>query len=571
MSSRRRDRRDALVARLWFEAGGIVTWPLAPVQERRPGSSHQGVKGDGGGPVQVICGISIGTCHFLASHGVPSYDALMNLPLDMPKARLLTMVPQIVPSRTCLTCEVCCRFPESDSFLRPYLTAEEIARAVALGLDPSYFPNSAGGQIGLVPHPSGEGFICPAFDVETSRCRIYDGRPLDCRLYPYAVMWDSATKDVVLGWDSKCPFMEGAPAHDIAGTAERMAAMLESDPVRRTLSEHPRLIGRFQDDVAIIRPLPRVSDALEEAANALTVRPLTPQDRPRVEAALAATRPDVPMPLAAFSFAGQYVWHSSLEYSWIEIERHLCLFAGSPDGIFMALPPLGPGPLLPPLAEAFRYMRIRNRGSQTTRIENVPADYLPELTARGFRHVRKEADYVYRASDLADLPGDRYKSQRAACNRFEREYRSQCEPYQASHRTACLELLRTWRAQKEESDQHEWGRLLLADAVSAHEVALNDPQAAGLIGAVVTIDGVVRAYTFGMWLTSTVFCVAIEVADRTIPGLAQFIFRECCRAVRSRGAEYINTMDDSGLPNLARSKGSYHPVTMLSNFIVVEG
>jgi hypothetical protein len=29
-------------------------------------------------------------------------------------------------------------------------------------------------------------------------------------------------------------------------------------------------------------------------------------------------------------------------------------------------------------------------------------------------------------------------------------------------------------------------------------------------------------------------------------------------------------MDDSSLPNLARSKGSYHPMTMLSNFIVVE-
>ncbi|WP_447601627.1 phosphatidylglycerol lysyltransferase domain-containing protein [Nitrospira sp. Nam80] len=494
----------------------------------------------------------------------------MTLPLDVPKMRPLPMVPQIVPSRTCLTCEVCCRFPEADSFLRPYFTAEEIAQAVALGLDRSFFPNPAGGQIDLVPHPSGEGFTCPAFNVDTSRCRIYDGRPLDCRLYPYAIMWDSATKDVVLGWDNKCPFMDGAPSQDIAGTADRTAALLESDMVAPTLSQHPRLIGRFQEDVAIIRPLPRVSEALQRAASAHAMRPLTPQDRPRVEAALAATRPNVPMPLAAFSFAGHYVWHSSLNYFWSEIERHLCIFAGSPDGIFMALPPLGPGPLLPSLTEAFRYMRIRNRGAHTTRVENVPAEYLPEIAALGFRHVPKEPDYLYRASDLAGLPGDRYKSQRAACNRFERDHQSQCEPYQAAHRTACLELFRTWRAQKEEADRHEWGGLLLADAVSAHEVALNDPQSAGLIGAVVKVDGAVRAYTFGMWLTPSIFCVAIEVADRTIPGLAQFIFRECCRAVQSRGAEYINTMDDSNLPNLARSKGSYHPMTMLSNFIVVE-
>lgn len=497
---------------------------------------------------------------------------MVSMPVAMPQqTSQLPMVPQIVPSQTCLTCEVCCRFPEEDSFLRPYFTAEEITRAVALGIDPSCFPNPKGSQIALVPHPSGEGFTCPAFEVETSRCRIYDQRPLDCRLYPYAVMWGSETDQVVLGWDSKCPFMADAPRREIEDMADRMAMMLQQDETSYMVSQHPRLIGRFQDDVVILRPLPRMDEALRQAVSAVTLRPLTALDRPRVEAALAATRPDLAMPLAAFSFAGQYLWRSVLEYSWAEIDRHLCIFASSPDGLFMVLPPLGHGPLLPPLQEAFRYMRIRNRGSHTTRVENVPAEYFSDISKLGFRHVAKEPDYLYRAADLADLPGDRYKSQRAACNRFEREYQGVCEPYQPSHRAACLGLFRTWRSQKEASDGNEWGRLLLADAASAHEVALTDPRSAGLSGAVVKVRGVVRAYTFGMWLTPAVFCVAIEVADRTIPGLAQFIFRECCRAARMRGAEYINTMDDSGLPSLARSKESYHPVAMLSNFIVTEG
>ncbi len=52
----------------------------------------------------------------------------MSLPVEMSnQARLLPMVPQLVPSKTCLTCEVCCRFPEADIFLRPYFTAEEIS------------------------------------------------------------------------------------------------------------------------------------------------------------------------------------------------------------------------------------------------------------------------------------------------------------------------------------------------------------------------------------------------------------------------------------------------------------
>jgi Fe-S-cluster containining protein len=480
------------------------------------------------------------------------------------------MVPQLVPSPVCLTCDVCCRFPEGDSFLRPYFTADEIARAVALGIDPSHFPNAKGGPIALVPHPSGEGFICPAFEVDTLRCRIYEHRPLDCRLYPYAVMWESTKDEVVLGWDSKCPFMADAPREEITNAAEPIAALLEQEETASMVAHRPRLIGPFQDDVSIIRPLPRISEGLRRTVSAVTLRPLTAQDRGRVEAALAATRPLLPRPLAAFSFAGQYLWHSLLDYSWANIERHLCIFVASPDGLFMALPPLGPGPLKSPLEAALRYMRIRNRGARTTRIENVPEEYLPETAKLGLFRLAKEPDYVYRADELAALSGDRYKSQRAACNRFERDYVSICEPYQPSHRAACRELFQVWRLQKETSDVDEWGRLLLADAGSAHEVALADPQAAGLVGAVVKVQGIVRAYTFGMWLSPTVFCVALEVADRTIPGLAQFIFRECCRAAHARGAEYINAMDDAGLPKLAKSKQSYRPAAMLHNFIVTE-
>ena len=96
---------------------------------------------------------------------------------------------QLVPSRVCLQCDVCCRFPEAGSFLRPYFTAEEIQRAVARGINPAHFPDPNGSQVSVVPNPSGEGYLCPAFDPATSHCRIYDDRPLDCQIYPLAVMW----------------------------------------------------------------------------------------------------------------------------------------------------------------------------------------------------------------------------------------------------------------------------------------------------------------------------------------------------------------------------------------------
>ena len=62
----------------------------------------------------------------------------------------------------------------------------------------------------------------------------------------------------------------------------------------------------------------------------------------------------------------------------------------------------------------------------------------------------------------------------------------------------------------------------------------------------------------------------LEVADRTIPGLAQYLFRDTCRKALSEGAEYINTLDDSGLAGLRESKDAYHPVTRKQSFICSE-
>ena len=137
-----------------------------------------------------------------------------------------TELPQYVPSGVCQTCDVCCHFPEADSFLRPYFMQDEIAAGQSAGIPAAHFPNLSGGQIDLVPDPTGVGYLCPAFDPVNSRCSVYESRPLDCRLYPLALMWDAAHERVMLGWDRKCPFMAEALPPDIAAHAERVSALL---------------------------------------------------------------------------------------------------------------------------------------------------------------------------------------------------------------------------------------------------------------------------------------------------------------------------------------------------------
>jgi hypothetical protein len=141
------------------------------------------------------------------------------------------------------------------------------------------------------------------------------------------------------------------------------------------------------------------------------------------------------------------------------------------------------------------------------------------------------------------------------------------DSYQVADRQDCLALLREWSRRKQAEGLEAFGVMLLADAAPAHEVIWSQAPALRVTGRVVRTHGRICAYTFGYWLTSATFCVLLEVADRTLPGLAQYLFRETCRTAVAEGAEFINAMDDAGLPGLRAAKQAYHPAILIPNFI----
>jgi uncharacterized protein len=479
----------------------------------------------------------------------------------------LTALPQLVPSRTCLQCDVCCRFPDPDSALRPYFTENEITGALAAGVEETAFPNRRGSQVILVPVPHGEGYLCPAFDAATSTCHIYEQRPLDCQLYPLALMWDEPHEQIVLGWDTKCPFMREAIPEEIQRHADRVMALLDRPGIQDRIAAHPRLIGQFQEDVVVLARLPHLTSAMAGQWGTAPLHRFTLEDIPRMTTALDRSGWHCAESLAAYSPVYHYMWNGLLAYWWMEIDGFLCLFAQSPDGWFMPLPPIGAGPIDPPLSVAMGLLRRWNGNSPVSRVENVPSQLVPELERMGYRLRSKEPDYLYRAADLVSLAGDRFKSQRALCNRFEREQSFEMDFYRASDRQDCRALLAEWSQQKQMEELESLGVMLLVDAMLAHEVVWSQSSALRLVGRVIRIRGRLCAYTFGYWLTSATFCVLLEITDRTVPGLAPYLFRETCRTALAEGAVYINTMDDAGLAGLCASKQAYHPVLLIPNFV----
>jgi Fe-S-cluster containining protein len=477
-------------------------------------------------------------------------------------------LPQLVPGSTCARCDVCCRFPEADSFLRPYFAPQEITDAVMQGVPEVSFPDKSGSQVNLVKNPTGEGYLCPAFDSTSGLCAIYEVRPLDCQIYPLALMWNASSEEVLLGWDTKCPFMREETPRSIRAYADQVARLLVHGAVMDKIVANPNLIGRFQDDVIVLKPLPELTARLVPRQVDPRLRPLTVSDAAHFGQAIERSgmrSPDTP---AVFSFPYHYIWTSLLPYWWMEADDTFFLFAHSPDGWFMPLPPLRPGPLDDALEQAFAFMHQWNGDSPVSRIEHVMNSQRARFTAERYQFLKNDGDYLYSASALAALAGDSYKSQRALCNRVEREHRVESEPYRPEHQRDCMDLHRRWASQKRGGNLDVMGRFLLEDAEAAHACVLEEYASIGLSGTVIRVDETIAAYTFSYWLTPHTWCILLEVADRSIPGLAQWVFRDTCRAALAQGAASINAMEDVGLPGLRATKLAYRPTTILNTWTI---
>ena len=172
---------------------------------------------------------------------------------------------QIIPNEVCFSCDVCCRFLAADSPLAPIFTEAERARVLSHGADGVQFRPQADRKSAQIVLEASRlenaqtGYICPFFDEETSYCTIYPLRPLDCQLYPFALMFNEDRSQVVLGVDMLCPFGEAqVETEAFQRHIRHVIAYVESEGVLAQIAENWSLIGDYQDTVKIVHRLDKL-------------------------------------------------------------------------------------------------------------------------------------------------------------------------------------------------------------------------------------------------------------------------------------------------------------------------
>jgi hypothetical protein len=166
-------------------------------------------------------------------------------------------------------------------------------------------------------------------------------------------------------------------------------------------------------------------------------------------------------------------------------------------------------------------------------------------------------EYVYRSSDLADLPGKPYLKIRHQLNRFHRRCSYTTEGLGGENAGEVREFLERWC---------DW-RDCEADPVLANEreailFALSHREAIGLSGLLIRVEDRVGAMAIFQELSPETAVVHFEKGLPDCEGIYRAINHETALLLRDR-YPFINREGDLGVPGLREAKERYHPHHMV--------
>jgi len=454
----------------------------------------------------------------------------------------------------CLACDVCCRFPEPGSAFAPFFSNKEIEHACTSGLDRDSFPPGrfGRGHAALLVRRDAH-FVCPAFDAPSNACRIYRVRPLDCRLYPYILMYEPDGGAIWLALDGNCPVLSAPGRREpVRSCALRLADLLEGTAIGE-VEDCGGIVGEWKPHARPLVRLEKLSRVL--CRNDLGLKRLTLSARRILAPYFEANAPALSM----YAFASVHVWSCAFDIWWKHVGQRIVIVALGDGDCFMIVPPMGDGDPTEAATEGLHLIENLRPGGASPRIQEADESLKAALSGKGWRTTRWSVEYVCARKDLSELSGNRYEKKRQMCNRFERDNRWNWRPFASADLCDVVSLYRSWLSERCATHPEPFFTAQAEASFRCLIHALKNAEALGIVARVLEAGGRLVGVTAGTPLADgRSFFVMFEVADRSVRGAAQFMFRQFCRELE--GFDWINMGGSSGLSNLERVKESYHPL-----------
>lgn len=255
-----------------------------------------------------------------------------------------------------------------------------------------------------------------------------------------------------------------------------------------------------------------------------------------------------PSEICELTFANIYIWRHWEKPQLTRIKGNLCVICSPPDE---------PAYFLEPVGQSSLDETVEICLGLAPRLSRVSERFLKKLKASySIQEDRDNFDYVYLTRELAELRGKKYDGKRNLIRKFEKNYQAEIRPLTEADLDDCLVLVESWEA--ESPEENRMADDLTRAASTAIREALIHFSPLKLGGIIAIIDGQVQGFCLGETLNPQTVVVHVELANRQIAGLHQFMNRECARTIWKE-YDFINREQDAGIPGLRRSKLSYQP------------
>ncbi|MDD3134995.1 MAG: phosphatidylglycerol lysyltransferase domain-containing protein [Methanoregula sp.] len=256
------------------------------------------------------------------------------------------------------------------------------------------------------------------------------------------------------------------------------------------------------------------------------------------------------------TFTNMVCWNHYAHYRFAYVNRNLIL-ASTIDGITRFRPPIGQRD--PALLKAL--IRLASDVS-----DNEPVVLIDPDTAVWMREIccgmnlipdRNHFEYVYRAADLAELPGKQYLTIRHQINKFRRNCAYALEPITAENRKEVMSFLVKWC---------EW-KGCENDPVLAHEkesifFAVDHFNDLDIQGLMIRVNHEIAAISLYEPMNTETALVHFEKGLPDCEGIYKAINAETA-ALLATSFTYINRESDLGVAGLREAKQRYHPHHMV--------
>jgi ribosomal protein S18 acetylase RimI-like enzyme len=276
--------------------------------------------------------------------------------------------------------------------------------------------------------------------------------------------------------------------------------------------------------------------------------------------------------LSDYGFASSFIWRDAARLGWRVISDCLCLFANGPMGMTLLQPPVGLGNYEKAVRGSVETCNDYNNRiglpTDATCFEYVSDEQLARFPS-DFSARPMSGDYIYETRRMIELDGSDLASKRQARNRFIRRYQGRTEEFGPQHVKPCLEVLRRWHHQHDDSTcgLSPITRMKRLAEESATADAISFAGAIGLRGMVLYDGPTIVGFTFGEMIGPDMCNILIEKTDRQYAGSAQYIYAEFCRQFWPH-TRWTNAGDDWEIPSLAYTKTSYKPAFRLNKWSV---